>query len=477
MEMVPTSRRRLMALGFATAGIAGSLVAACGGDAAPAAPAKAEPTKAAAPAAPAAPTAAATAAAPTKAPETTAAPVKFPETLAVTTINNFATNDPAFLKAADEFMAERKVKIEFIPGNNQEVITKIAGGTPPDVFRRDAAALHGLVAEGAMRDLNPFLAKTKDVQVSDFYPHLIKGQTYQGKLVALPEDFQPAPLLFYNTQIFEKAGEKPPTPDTTWADFLEQAKRLTKGSGDVADVYGYSFPKWTYEQFVYNHGGQTVDNVENPAKCLLDSTQAIQGLEFMVDLQHKHRVMPSPQVMTGANIPSENNWFLGGRLATLNGGTWFTGNLNTAKDNLPWAMTLAPRGQDGKAHYPTGGAGWAIPTASKNADAAWAWMSWQFGPAGWKSWIAKRDPKTFWLPALKSIAADEAKRLEQFYPNASLVVRSADSIWFRPGGAKWEKANAEILGPALTSLHENKAPVKTTIQEAVTRINAVLAGG
>ena len=88
MEMVPTSRRRLMALGFATAGIAGSLVAACGGDAAPAAPAKADPTKAAAPAAPAAPTAAATAAAPTKAPEPTAAPVKFPETLAVTTINN-----------------------------------------------------------------------------------------------------------------------------------------------------------------------------------------------------------------------------------------------------------------------------------------------------------------------------------------------------------------------------------------------------
>ena len=39
MEMVPTSRRRLMALGFATAGIAGSLVGACGGDAAPAAPA------------------------------------------------------------------------------------------------------------------------------------------------------------------------------------------------------------------------------------------------------------------------------------------------------------------------------------------------------------------------------------------------------------------------------------------------------
>ncbi|NCV01326.1 MAG: hypothetical protein EBV53_09085 [Proteobacteria bacterium] len=67
--------------------------------------------------------------------------------------------------------------------------------------------------------------------------------------------------------------------------------------------------------------------------------------------------------------------------------------------------------------------------------------------------------------------------MEKYYPNASLVVQSAEHIFLRPGGAKWEKANAEILGPALTSLHENKAPVKTTIQEAVTRINAVLSGG
>jgi ABC-type glycerol-3-phosphate transport system substrate-binding protein len=171
-----STRRRVLTASIAITGTPALIISACGGDAAPAAAlAKAEPTKA--PVA-AAPTAAAAAAAPTKAPEPTTAPVKFPDTLAVTTINNFATNDPAFLKAADEFMADRKVKIEFIPGNNQEVITKIAGGTPPDVFRRDAAALHGLVADGAMRDLNPFLAKTKDVQISDYYPHLIKGQTF-----------------------------------------------------------------------------------------------------------------------------------------------------------------------------------------------------------------------------------------------------------------------------------------------------------
>ena len=403
-------------------------------------------------------------------------PVKFPETLFVTTINNFTTNDPAFLQAADEFMQTKKVKIEFTPGNTQEVITKIAGGTPPDVFRRDAAAFHQLVTEGGLRDLNPYFNSAKDVKIADYYPHLIRGQSFQGKLVAVPEDFQPASVLYYNTQLIEKAGEKPPTQDLTWTQFLELAKRLTRGTGEVADQYGYAFPKWTYEQFVYNHGGQTVDNVENPTKCLLDSPQALQGLEFMVDLQHKHRVLPSPQSMTAASLNGENNWFLSNRLATLNSGTWVTGTWNQAKDGVPWGMTLAPKGQDGKWHYATGGAGWAMPVGTKTPDAAWEWMRWQFGPAGWKSWLAKRDPKTFWLPAIRSLAEEDAKRLEKIYPNASIVVKSADHIWFRPGGARWEKANGEVLGPALTSLHENKAPVRATIQDAVQRVNAILAG-
>jgi ABC-type glycerol-3-phosphate transport system substrate-binding protein len=291
----------------------------------------------------------------------------------------------------------------------------------------------------------------------------------------VPEDFQPASVLYFNKSLLDKAGEKPPTQDMAWPQFLELARRLTKGSGDVADQYGYAFPKWTYEQFVYNFGGQTVDNVENPTKCLLDSSQAIQGLEFMVDLQHKYKVMPSPQIMTQANLASENNWFLAGRLATLNSGTWTTGTWNQSKENLDWGMTLAPKGQDGKWHYATGGAGWAIPSEAKNPDASWEWMRWQFGPAGWRVWLSKRDPKTFWLPAIRSLAEEDAKRLEKLYPNASVVVKSADYIWFRPGGARWEKANGDILSPVINDLHQNKVPVRAAIQDAVQRVNAVLA--
>lgn len=403
-------------------------------------------------------------------------PVKFPETLYITTIYNFQQNDPGYMAAAEEFSKQHNVKLEFTPGNTQEVITKIAGGTPPDVFRRDAAAFHQLVAEGGLRDLSPYLSAAKDVKIGDFYPQLIKMQSFQGKLMAVPEDFQPASLLFYNRSLFDKGGEPYPKEDWTWNQLLETSRKLTKGGGDVSDQYGYMFAAFTWEQFIYNHGGQTVDNTENPTKLLLDTPQAIAGLEFMVDLQHRWKVMPSPQARTAATLTTEPAWFTANRLATLNHGTWQTATFTHAGENLSWGMTLAPKGQDGKPHYGTGGAGWSIPKEAKNPDASFEFIRWQFGPQGWKTWLARRDPKVFWLPALRSLAEQEAKRLEQIYPNASVVVKSAENVFLRPGGVRWERAATEVINAVIGDLHQNKMPVKAAVADMIARANPILAG-
>ena len=235
------------------------------------------------------------------------------------------------------------------------------------------------------------------------------------------------------------------------------------------DQYGYMFASFTWEQFVYNHGGQTVDNTENPTKLLLDTSQAIAGLEFMVDLQHRWKVMPSPQVRTAAGLANEPAWFTANRLATVNHGTWQTATFLQAGDNLSWGMTLAPKGQDGKPHYGTGGAGWSIPREAKNPDASFEFIRWQFGPQGWKTWLAGRDPKVFWLPALRAMAEQEAKRLESIYPNASLVVKSAESVFLRPGGVRWERAASEVINPVLADLHQNKLPVRAAVTDMISR--------
>jgi ABC-type glycerol-3-phosphate transport system substrate-binding protein len=405
------------------------------------------------------------------------AAVKFPETLTLTTIYNFQQNDPGFMAAADEFSKRHNVKLEMAPGSVADITAKIAAGTPPDVFRRDANAFHKVIADGGLRDLNPYLHAAKDLKAGDFYPHLIKMQSTAGKLYAIPEDFQPASTLYYNKAILDKAGEKPPAPEWTWNQLLDLARKVTRGSGDVQDQYGYMTVSGWWEQFVYNHGGRVVDNVENASKCLLDSAASMDGLQFLVDLQQRWKVMPSPQARAQAAIGNEIAWFVAHKVATVNHGTWATLNWSQAGDALQWGMTLAPKGQDGKWHYQTGGAGWAIAKDAKTPDASWEFIKWQFGPQGWKSWLAKRDPKVFWMPALRALAESEAKRLEAFYPNAQLVVKSADSIYFRPPGYKWERALMEAVNPALADIQSGKSPVRGTIQDAVRQANAILAGG
>jgi len=403
--------------------------------------------------------------------------VKFPDTLYLTTIYNFQQNDPGFTAAAEEFSRRNNVKLEMAPGSVPDITAKIAAGTPPDVFRRDANAFHKVIADGGLRELGPYLQGTKDFKAGDFYPHLIRMQSTAGKLYAIPEDFQPASTLYYNKAILDKAGEKPPVPEWTWTQLLDLARRVTRGAGEVQDQYGYLTVAGWWEQFVYNAGGQIVDNVENAAKCLLDTTPSLDGLQFLVDLQQKWKVMPSPQARAQANVGNEIAWFIANRVATINHGTWATLNWAQAGDSLQWAMTLGPKGQDGKWHYQTGGAGWSIAKDAKTPDASWEFIKWQFGPQGWKAWLAKRDPKVFWMPALRALAEEEAKRLETIYPNAQLVVKSADSIYFRPPGYKWERALMEAINPALADVQSGKSPVRSAMQDAVRQANAILAGG
>ena len=68
----------------------------------------------------------------------------------------------------------------------------------------------------------------KDFDLQDFNPNLIKINTINGKLYALPT-FVQTPLMVYNKELLQKAGLQPPK---TWEETLAVAKVLhEKGKG------------------------------------------------------------------------------------------------------------------------------------------------------------------------------------------------------------------------------------------------------
>jgi hypothetical protein len=293
----------------------------------------------------------------------------------------------------------------------------------------------------------------------------------------LPEDFSPISTLFYNRALFERSGEALPQPDWPWSRLLDTARRLTSGGGDVKDVYGYGFlTTSTWEQFVYNHGGLVADSVERPTRCVLDQAPAVEGVQFVVDLMHRWQVQPSPQAKKAAGLDHDSLWFPANRQATYIEKPTITATWLQQGDNLRWGLTLGPKGQDGKWHYASASEGWGIPKEVKTPDASWALLEWQVGPQGWRTWLAKRSPSQFHLPAIRSLAEQEAQRLERIFPNASLVLKSAESAFLRPQGARFEKAFGDHIHSTVLKLMDGTESVRAALTEAVARANAVLSG-
>ena len=223
---------------IATAGFGGLIVAACGGDAAPAAaPTAAKP---AAPAA-AAPTSAPAAAAPTA----SKAPVK------LRVIERTPSEEeimglriPIFMKANPSIT----VDVELVP--SAELITKLqtmaASDTLPDNGHSYLGnqSYHNFALGKAFIDIESYIARDK-IDLKQWFPALVELMRIDGKLHGLPYKGQVLGAgFYYNIDLFEKGGVAVPTDAWTTDDLLKAAQRLTVRQGNDTSQFGYSIQTW-----------------------------------------------------------------------------------------------------------------------------------------------------------------------------------------------------------------------------------------
>lgn len=124
----------------------------------------------------------------------------------------------------------------------QKILTDWASGTNSV----DAAVfapqwLVDYVAGGYLENLDDRVKQDQKIQWSDigsFFRDF--SSTYGGKIYLVPfdGDFH---MLYYRTDIFDKAGLKPPT---TWAEYLDDAKKLNgSDDGNGGKIYGSCIAK------------------------------------------------------------------------------------------------------------------------------------------------------------------------------------------------------------------------------------------
>ncbi len=251
-----------------------------------------------------------------------------------------------------------------------KVQTMIAGNTAPDLMWLSQEYVANYADSGAIMDITDQVAKLSDMpaaKLDDYYPGSLAVAKYAGKLYGLPWIAQPV-VLYYNPDLFQKAGVNPPDESWTWDTFKDAAKKLTikDASGNVTQ-YGTSFSGWPpIHMFIWQAGGEVIspDLKSSP----VDSPEAVQGEQFYADIIY------NPDYAVPEAVIKEQGFgemAKAGKVAMFFGGAADDLDYAYQKDpkNAKLVMALVPKGPKDRTTF-----AWtaitAVSTQTKNPDLA-----------------------------------------------------------------------------------------------------------
>jgi multiple sugar transport system substrate-binding protein len=231
---------------------------------------------------------------------------------------------------------EYDLRLDASNSGMDKVLVQSSSGVGPDLF--DCYGVNQLeiyVQSGIAWDITDELAKrgiTKELT----WPLAWSAFVSKGRLYGFPANVY-SDAIWYHKDLFDKAGVPYPPRTWSWEQFLEVAKKLTvrdsKGRvvqyafmGDVGKV---AMP------LMWLNGGRIFN--ESGTRCVLNSPQNVEALQFWYDLMYKHEVLPSP--VAEATMSTSGGWGSGvitmfgdKRCAMAAGGRWWLNTLRSYKD-------------------------------------------------------------------------------------------------------------------------------------------------
>lgn len=135
-----------------------------------------------------------------------------------------------------------------------------------------------------------------DAEKAAYYPHIVETVTFKDQVWGIPVAFS-TKALFWNKDLFTKAGLDPAKPPTTWDELYSDAKVIKEETG----VPGYGLPAKTMDNtmhqflhYVYTNNGSVIDG----DTITLDSPQNLAALTFIKKLVDVSEEGPRPMTRT-----------------------------------------------------------------------------------------------------------------------------------------------------------------------------------
>ena len=164
-----------------------------------------------------------------------------------------------------------------------------------DAFAIGTDRLKTYLDRGGLLALDPFIQTDRSFSSSDYYHGMLDLLQVDDQTWAVPLGVDMF-VLFYNKDVFEQAGIELPHAGWTWDDFLNAAISLTNPDNPDHPVYGYTTTPGYSDTFafIYAHGGQLLDDLQNPTQPTFTDPITLEALDWYANLFLIHKVALSP---------------------------------------------------------------------------------------------------------------------------------------------------------------------------------------
>jgi multiple sugar transport system substrate-binding protein len=318
-----------------------------------------------------------------------------------------------------------KIHVDYQPITGDYVpamLAKFAARKPPDVFYVDSNVFLDWVTQGLLEPLDSYAKKNK-FSSNAFYPSLLNGFKYKGKIYGYPKDWSPL-AMEVNTGLAAKAGVNP-AKIKTWAQLTAAAKKLRPVMGSGAKPICLN-PSWDRAlAFVYQNGGSFLN--ASKTKSTINSSAAKGAMDFYVGLIRQGLADIPAKLGVGwcgealgkekAAIVFEGNWMFPFMSSTFPDVKFSTQQMLMNKRHGNLAFTVS----------------YSMAKDSGNKEAAWQLIRYLTGRVGMKTWTSKGLA----LPSRKDVppvagrqpflADAPAAHPWQFAPRFSQVIDSANN--------------------------------------------------
>ena len=305
----------------------------------------------------------------------------------------------------------------------QKFAAQAASGNVPDLLQMDRSVVATLADKDLIVPMDECYAVHGVTPDQQYYPSTIGDVTYDGKVYAVPQFFQPLALMV-NKRVLEKAGVSLDQLDTSKPDqIVALAEKLQQQKGGNPSVVGFDpdLPGSAYMWFEV-FGGGTNDDTGKPTLDDPNNVKALTWMKQVMDAQGGFAKVKS--FKDTWDVFGDKNQFVHDQVAVQTAQQWYVNVLSNTKDDVSLAA-VPIKTLEGQPIAMAGGTAFAVAAAGKNKSAACAWA---INATSEAAWVAAGQARAKTVEEKNSIntglftaspVADEAVRTQFVKPSGN----------------------------------------------------------